>query len=428
MHFTGSIVEGGGILNYYEYVREMVDSTSVNGSGCYATYDFMMYMILGIWGIPLWIFCGSKGIPLSSSFAAMVYGKSIYIVALFFASYLVYTLCQDLDMDKTSSEWASILFASSIFVLTAIGINGQTDILGIPFILLGIKAYVNRNWRNFLFWFMVAACFKMYALFIFLPLLLLYEKNIIKIGINGICVLLLKVGMSLPFDSNSLSMQSKKDFEKEIIDRLTYNKLPLLHIYVPTVYVLLFALCAFCYLHKEITEKDMHQKYSIFVPMASMILLFISFESSSYWFLHMCPYLAIMLVYNSKNQKNNFLLEVGGLLSITLAYYGNRSWAYEIYHCRGMLLEKLFGLYDSITAPLLLEDFCIKVHITKLVGALNAAYVVAMLAFLWVNRPEVIEHENNFTIKPWFYFRLALTVCVGWLPVLLAAYNLIFLK
>lgn len=93
-----------------------------------------------------------------------------------------------------------------------------------------------------------------------------------------------------------------------------------------------------------------------------------------------------------------------------------------------MLLEKIFGLYDSITAPLLLEDFCIKVHITKLVGALNAAYVVTMLAFLWVNRPEVIEHENNITIRPWFYFRLALTVCVGWLPVLLAAYNLIFLK
>ena len=68
VNFMGSIAEGGGWRSYYEYNRLKVENGGPNGSGNYATYDYPMYLVLGIWGIPLWIFLGSKGIDVTVNF------------------------------------------------------------------------------------------------------------------------------------------------------------------------------------------------------------------------------------------------------------------------------------------------------------------------------------------------------------------------
>ena len=60
VNFMGSLTEGGGWRSYYEYNRLKVENGGPNGYGNYATYDYPMYLVLGIWGIPLWFFSGFK--------------------------------------------------------------------------------------------------------------------------------------------------------------------------------------------------------------------------------------------------------------------------------------------------------------------------------------------------------------------------------
>lgn len=161
--------------------------------------------------------------------------------------------------------------------------------------------------------------------------------------------------------------------------------------------------------------------------MTAMVGLFISFESSSYWYLHLCPYLSLMLVYNTANLKNNVLFETAGLIAVTLSNYGSRPWAFEIYGCHNMLLEKFFGNYNAVEEAYLLEQFAHRVSIVKYVGALNAVFVVTMLAFVWMNLPEKTGHETEKSIRGYAYARLFLNAAVAYIPLALFVYNLLFL-
>ncbi len=67
--FMGAVKNYGGWTSYYEYMKYLVESDPFGfGSHnyAYATYDFPMYIVRGIWGIPLWIFCGSKGLDVKA--------------------------------------------------------------------------------------------------------------------------------------------------------------------------------------------------------------------------------------------------------------------------------------------------------------------------------------------------------------------------
>ena len=67
INFTGSILKGGGLQNFYTYCMNQVKfyiDHSIEGVS-YATYDFPMYIVLGIWGIPLYIYEQIIGIRIS---------------------------------------------------------------------------------------------------------------------------------------------------------------------------------------------------------------------------------------------------------------------------------------------------------------------------------------------------------------------------
>lgn len=427
VNFMGSIAEGGGWRSYYEYNRLKVENGGPNGSGNYATYDYPMYLVLGIWGIPLWIFLGSKGIDVTVNFFSRIYGKSILLVALVISAWLVYLICREIGINAKNSKWGAFLFCSSILTFTAIGINGQTDILGIVFILLGLRAYIKKKRLSFILLFMVAFTFKQYALFIFLPLLLLIEKKVWKIGISTTAVLLLHVVSDWIFAPSSPAMIQKKNFELDIFNRLMTNRFPLVNASVPVVGVLLLAVCIYCYLHREIKDDEEYYRLSIFIPLLSMSALFISFESSSYWYLHLAPYLAIMLVYNSANLKKCIMFETTALLCLTLGNYGSRAWAFEIYGCSGMLLEKIFGSYNQVENPFMLDQFCQKVPITKYAGAFYAVYVVFLLTVVWLSRPGEIRQSEETSVRIYAWARLFLNAAVIFIPLALFVYNVLFL-
>lgn len=428
VNFSGAIAEGGGWRSFYDYSKIKAEQGGPNGYGNYATYDFPMYIVLGIWGIPLWIFLGSRGLDVNEYFLARLYGKSILLIALAICVYLVYSICKDLRVPEKNARWGAFLFASSMLVFTAVTINGQTDILGIPFILLGVRAFIRKQRGRFILFFMIALPFKQYALFVFVPLLLLAEKRIWKIALSCIEVLILKVGSNLIFDQASPGMIEKQNFETSVLGRLFANRVPVVNGSVPVIAVLLLAVCVFCYLKKEITNEEEYRKYAIFIPLLSMVCVFISFESSSYWYVHMAPYLAIMLVYNTDNQRKNFLFETVSLICLMLGLYGSRAWAFEIYGCSKMALEKLFGNYNNVQTPYMLENLVQKLPLTKYAGALYAVFVVLLLVFVWMNRPSKIGRKEDEPVRGFTLARLGLNVCICYVPLILFVYNLLFLS
>ena len=59
--------------------------------------------VLGIWGIPLYIYEQIIGIDPTYFFWPLFYGKSIYIVALVISAYLIYRICKELGINSQNS-------------------------------------------------------------------------------------------------------------------------------------------------------------------------------------------------------------------------------------------------------------------------------------------------------------------------------------
>ncbi|RGQ48168.1 hypothetical protein [Roseburia inulinivorans] len=419
INFTGSILKGGGLQNFYTYCMNQVKfyiDHSIEGVS-YATYDFPMYIVLGIWGIPLYIYEQIIGIDPTYFFWPLFYGKSIYIVALVISAYLIYRICKELGINSQNSIWGSFGFASSILVVANVCIIGQSDILGIVWILLGILALLQKKEWKFVIYFMIAISFKQFALFIFVPLLLLTDKRIIRIIGKMIVAVSLTLVSGIPFYGNTEAMEIKKKFSNEMLEMLTAAKIPFLNREIPLVIILLGGLCLFCFLKNELMEEDLRKKYIIYISFLSMGIVFSSFDFNPYWGLYLAPFLAIVLVANTSETYHNFLLETIGMGALTLAHYSAYSWCYDISNTKAMFWNKLFGALDyegfwirmnMVTKALKIDDYC---------DYIFAVYLLCLWAILWKNRPEKIRiTDQKINYRRLMVQRLAVNMLIVAIP------------
>lgn len=424
VNFWGSIFEGGGIRNFYEYSNDMLKYYRENGiGGAYEViYDFPVYVILGIWGFPLWLICKNLGIEETSNMWTMIYSKAIYFVALAIVAYIIYLICRNLDINKVQAKWASFLFVSSALVFVDIGMGGQLDILGFPFTLLGIYYYQKKcNWKFILF-FAIAISFKQFPLFVFVPLLLLYEKNIVKIVLKIVSALSFTVLVGLPFPQNTEAMEVKAQIRERFMESFLGVKAPLFNSDVPIIVILIGVICIFCYL-KKIETEDEWKDYSIFIPALVMFVLLISFDSNPYWFVHMAPFFAILLVYNAKKYNLLIMFEMIGVICLILAQYGANYWVFEPYYGRGMMLEKLFGNPEKL---LTMQTASAYLRLDEFSGVLFAGFVLCMATVLYLSRPKYCVRDSEIVIRKYAVLRLVLNAAVSYLPVFLYIASCLF--
>lgn len=413
----------GELRQFYQLCYEKVSYMRACGvTGLtYATYEFPMYIILGIWGIPLFFYCDRSGTEIIGNFWGVLYGKSIYIAALVLSLVIVYKICRQLGIHKTLAYWCSFLFCSSILVFSSICVIGQSDILGMVFILLGLLSYAKKKDRQFLFWFTISIPFKYYALFIFVPLLLLKEKNIFNLIKNLIIVVSFTFLSNLPFQNGTVAMMEKADFSKRMFQILTEWKMPFLNGNIPVLIFALGMLCLYCYLKPELEDRD-YGEYVIFIPLAAMGITFLAFNSFPYWFLHLTPYLALTAIYHAKYLKRMILLETLGLAFLVLGQFVQYWWCFEITNGTDMLLDQIFGSISGISNPILLQDFTSLLGFNELAGIFYTIYAICMIGIIWLSRPGISKKEEKAEIvlvRPYAALRLGINVGIIYIPIIL---------
>ena len=89
VNFWRSIFYEGGIENFYDFSYKMEQYYKANaiGGAFAAYYDFPMFIILGIWGLPLYMVCETLNIEETSNMWTIVYGKSVFIIAVVAVAY-----------------------------------------------------------------------------------------------------------------------------------------------------------------------------------------------------------------------------------------------------------------------------------------------------------------------------------------------------
>lgn len=178
-HTGGSSIAylNGHFLDFYEYNKKIF---GVNN------YLPTTYIIFAIWNIPLRLFRIIAEPTMNVTVFVRMWYKLGTAVFYFASAYLIYKICLYKKVSVRNSVLAAFIFISNPIAVYSEFIFGQYDIFTVFFMLLGYYYYVQNKNTKFILSFAVALTCKYFSLLIFVPLLLLREKNVWKI-IRGMC-------------------------------------------------------------------------------------------------------------------------------------------------------------------------------------------------------------------------------------------------
>lgn len=430
------------------------------------SYDFAFYLIFAIYDFPLWVWEKLSGFSFTQFIITREYIKGIVWIFSSISAYLLYKVARECDVDEEIARWCPLLFfSSSIFFYTEVVIGGM-DVLSVTFTLLGLYFYLKGNNKGFVAFFAVAAAMKMFALWIFIPLVLLKEKRIWRIlvyGIESISVIAIpKIYFAVAShrfmgrEAVERALQAGETIENaemladnagyatnEIIasasgilnDALFPKDRFLEYTFIsmdalPLVFVGMFMIWLFCYIYKgEATKRQI-----IYLCTLTMSVFILTVKIHPYWGIILVPYLILTLVLHPQRLKENLILE--GVLSI--GYILNKAVTYP-WTCNLNIIENMtmpqhtFSYGDD---GLLGGNCGFSYYITRLsekisINATNIGYifkaasVAGLIMFLIWNysgrRESTIfvgEKINYMEWRKWLFVRFVGSCFVGMMPML----------
>lgn len=422
------IAEGNLPMFYWSHYPGVENSVLAAGSTGGA-YDVIIYVIFALYNLPLWIWEKITGLSFLLFYPLRVYVKGIIWLFSGVSAYFLYKIAVQCKVKKENAIWAPILFLSSgIFFATEVTIGGY-DIISVAFSLLGIYGFLKKNDKCFLVSFGIAVATKLFAFWLFIPLLLLREKKIWKIMLKILFIIsfiaIPKAYFTIASRNRMLQQaveQSGETVEKAaekvtsavndviahsgvINDALfptdytaTYTFFSIRNL--PLVFVGMFAVWICCYLMKsEVKEIEV-----IYLCALVMSIFIMTVKVHPYWGILLVPYLSLLLVMNPTKIKENMFLE----LLISVGYVMNKAilypWGFSMSQIERMIGPQYVFSYDKENTNVarfgvegLVYELSQKIGISEINIAhiFSSLFVVSLVIFLLLNRPNKIEKETT---------------------------------
>lgn len=310
----------GEIRNFYLLNKHAYIS---NGLTCSALYDFPIYIAFAIWNFPLWLLEHFAGVEVLNNPYTLLYAKSILILALWGCAWAVKKICKELHINEGHILWCQFLFISSSFVLSSLVLMSQYDVIGLFFTLLGVYYFIKEDNKKFVLWFAIAISFKLFAVLVFIPLILLTHKRVVSIFFHVLCglslILFTKLYFPQPVDVGNFLISSLRDCIKG----------PELGIGDMSIFVAGYVtVCIYCYM-KTIKDKKELEQYGIYIPFVTWMVFFMFTKPNPYWTILIAPYFAIMLFQNPGIFKINLFLHMAGSSVYVLAQMIQFPWCFS---------------------------------------------------------------------------------------------------
>lgn len=409
----GRFFGGGG---FYDYALESQASGLMMHP---PTYDILFYLTVGVWELPIGIIEMVTGKTLQDSAIALCYSKLLLMVFILLSAWMVYKLALQLHLSEKTGTWAAFMYLSTGYVFAYVGIAGQYDVIGIFFTLLGLYYYIREDQKKFLLFFAVAVQYKFFPLFIFIPLLLLKQKNIIKIIGNLLIVTIPVFLLQLPFSGSSPALTAKREIQADMLDRIFRNRIPIFETEVPLSLLFVGAVCLYCYC-KDLKESE-RDYFSIFIPFLSTSMLFLSFPFFPYWIMYLAPWIPLLFFMRKDKADRRLVLEIAGGVSILLAQFSHFDWVFELNNMKGMLLDKLVFPFEKFTNPLTLSNFNTILPIEDFEYLFYGMYILcaAALIILYWPKENMENQEETFPFRKVLWLRFGIFFLIGAVPFLL---------
>lgn len=320
------------------------------GNSVVATYDIPLFIVFAIWDIPLYIYETVTGLSCLDTFLGIMWAKAILIPFMILLAYEMLRIGKLIKKDEFSPiDCMVVMFTSILFFIPA-AVMGQYDVLSAVFIMIGVEGYIEDNNKKFILGFAIANLFKMFSLFIFLPLLLLKEKRFVKLVINLLAgcsfLLITKVIQGKLFIKSEAADIFVKD---HLFSFFFQGKAELVYDGASIFVICLVLLCFYCYFKKTPAKNELGM-WTLYIGFMGFAIFFVTSFTHPQWTLLLLPFSTLLICCNDKKYQS------GGLLTET------------IFTC-GMLLAQIV-YFDYV--------FCVRLSKYTLAGLLfynpNAEY------------------------------------------------------
>lgn len=463
--FWNALFAGRLPVYYYETyvgIKGSILEISMGGS-----YDFALYFVFALYNFPLWLWEKITGCSFLQFVITKEYIKGIIWIFAGISGYLLYRIAQLCDVEKDEAQWCPFLFiTSSVFFYTEVITSGY-DILSVAFTLMGIYCFMKKNDKGFVLSFAIAIAMKMFAIWVFIPLVLVKEKRIWRIlvyGIESISVIAIpkiyfafashhymikqaveetlrsegeekaaavaaELSETAGYATNGIIAQAESIINDALFPEgrfleytyLSMNALPL-------IFVGMFILWIWCYLNK----KELRNQQIIYLCAVAMSIFVLTIKMHPYWVIVLMPYLALVMMLHPARMRDNLLLEgifsIGYVLNKAITYY----WTCGLNMIEQLLAPQHKFSYGASEIPSTEYGFyyymCrfgerIGISVTNIGYLFKAAAVAGLIMFLFYNYPErkqdiqetVIDYQER---RKWLFVRFIISCVIGLLPML----------
>lgn len=406
----------GRLLHFFQ------DNVCASGNTYLATYqggcsyNLLVYICFAIWNLPLWLL-EKMSLDVMNSIPCLIWANLLPVFAtLLVARYLKTILKIDEKMSEDRIWIVQYLYLSSSLVLTTILIVSRYDSLCSIFMLLSLFGYLSKNNRSFIIWGGIAFCFNFFAILVFLPLLLLRIKSIIKIF--GYLLFML-----VPYFVTSIPMllfptPGWGNLADGLFGMLFERTNGRFSWFIVTYAIIL----VYSYLVDE-SKKD--GIFPIWISFCSLASLFAFCLTYPYWPVLLSPYV-VLLIGKSKDSRDqiNILVETVGFSMFVLGNMIYYSWCYVGKTMQPMILSVL--LPNQVFNSHVVYDFWVKMRdkapITLIFHSIFVATMIILAVTNYSGRAswekDLTYHHKEVTTSQILWIRWITTVIICLLPFL----------
>ena len=383
-NFLDSVFQGR-VGDFYQIA---IEHTS---TGHPAVYDIPLYLLFGLWNLPTYIIYRITGFHYLLSTPAQLWLKTMMVLAALLAAKVLVDIARDLGVDRQRSKWIAFFFLSSMTLFVPVFVIVQYDIIMIVFILLGLRAYLRGRLGRFLLWFAIANTFKLFAIFIFVPLLLLREKRLRVVALQFGAGLIGLVACRAIYHGNVAYTASTGGFMSSMLKRLTAVGIPWMGSTIPVFVVVMVGIVIFAYLRRPQGTKALAAD-AVYICMAIYLVFATVVPLNPYWAVMVSPFAVLIIFLNPRHVLLNTLLETGMGTALFLLYAFN---GYSMYD-RNILTQLLLPHLVAPAAQSKYEtpaQFLETLGVTRQGSFIVGFMIACALAILIINFPrrEMVE-------------------------------------
>lgn len=317
------------------------------------------------------------------------------------------------------------MYFTSTMAVNSICLIGNLDALGAALVLAGILAYVRKKDLHCFLWFMIALPFKQHAAFIYLPLLLLRNKNLFRVALRFIAMALFNMICNIPVMFTPETFAVKRNFTKFMLNKLVEIKIPFLADAIPIFVVLYGLLCVYCYMNEYPDDKYEQNNLTLIIASLGIGITLSTIKAHNQWFLQLAPYLAISCVYYGRKFKDVIMFETIGGISLLGYQYAYLNINYSTVHAVDMLLHRLIenSAAQNISTKFSFENGLLsgltELTISGIKDGFGAIYVVCMIALLFMLfKTKNIDTNSRINLRPYALVRMFMNLAMCYIPLM----------